>query len=68
MLKPVLQVAGGAAVAVLLWKLAAVLLLPLLGIAAGILVLLVKILLFGLALLVVWLMYRWVTRASRPAV
>lgn len=64
MLKPAMQVAAGGVAAFLLWKIAAVLLVPLLGIAAGLLLLVVKIALFGIALLLVWLVYRWVSRPS----
>lgn len=67
-MKPVLQLAAGGIATILLWKVAAVVLLPLLGFAAGLLLLFVKLALFGLALLVVWLIYRAMTRESRPAV
>jgi hypothetical protein len=67
MLKPVMQVAAGGVAAFLLWKIAAILLVPLLGIAAGLLLLVIKVVLFGLAVLVVWLVYRWMSRPAGTA-
>lgn len=65
MLKPVLQLTVGGLVSVLLWKLAVALLLPVLGVAAGLLLLALKVLLLGVVVLVVWLVYR--AAASRSA-
>ena len=67
MLKPVLQLAAGGVVAVVLWRLALIFLLPMLGLAIGLFALLVKIILLGVLLLVVWLVYRAMRRQSNPA-
>ncbi|MGE0352846.1 MAG: hypothetical protein AB7I33_15685 [Gemmatimonadales bacterium] len=67
MLKPALQLAAGGVVTILLWKLALILLVPLLGFAVGLLALLLKAVLLGVILLVVWLVYRRMNRPSTTA-
>ena len=67
MLKPVLQLTVGGIVSVLLWKLAVILLLPILGVAAGLLLLVLKGLLLGVVILVVWLVYRAASSRSASA-
>jgi hypothetical protein len=58
MFKPVMQVAATGVVAFLLWKLAAVLLLPLLGVAVGIAAFVIKLGFIALILFVLWLVFR----------
>ncbi len=67
MFKPVMQIAAGGVAAFLLWKIAALVMLPLLGVAAGLVLLLIKFALFGIAVLVVWLVYRRMTGPSSTA-
>ena len=62
MIKPIMQLAATGVVAVVLWKLAAIVLLPLLGVAVGILAVLLKLLFLALGLSLAWLVYRWLTR------
>jgi hypothetical protein len=55
-------------VAVLLWKVLLVFLLPLIGIAAGLLLLVVKVLFWGLIVCVaIWLLRRWARRERKLA-
>ena len=64
MLKPMLAVTATGIVAFILWKALAILLLPLFGIALGMVITLLKfILLAGLLLLSVWL-YRRLNRSE----
>jgi hypothetical protein len=67
MLKPVLQLTVGGIVTVLLWKMAVVLLLPILGVAAGLLLMILKILFFAGIVLFVWLVYRYLNGRSPSA-
>jgi len=65
MLKPLLGLAATGVVAVLLWKLLAVLLLPLAATVLGILFVVLKFaLLAGAVLFAVWLFRRWTRPAS----
>jgi hypothetical protein len=64
MLKPLFGLTATGIVAILLWKLLSVLLLPLAAAALGILFLVIKfVLVAGAILLAVWLLRRW----NRPA-
>ena len=67
MLKPVLQLTVGGIVTVLLWKLAIALLLPIIGVAAGLLLLAMKILFLAVIVLVVWLAYRYLNGRAASA-
>ena len=67
-LKPILGVAATGLVAVLLWKVLLVFLLPLIGIATGFLVLVIKVLFLGVMIgVAIWLLRRFARRAERPA-
>ena len=59
-----MQLAATGVVAMLLWKLAAIVLLPLLGVAVGILAVLLKLLFLALGLFLAWLAWRWLARDS----
>ena len=60
MLKPMLAVAATGIVALLLWKALAILLLPLVGIALGMVIMLFKIILLaGALLLSIWIYRRF---------
>ena len=67
MLKPALQLTVGGIVTVLLWKLAVALLLPIIGVAAGLLLLAMKILFFAVIVLLVWLAYRYLNGRAESA-
>ncbi len=67
MLKPALQLTVGGIVTVLLWKLAVALLLPIIGVAAGLLLLAMKILFFAVIVLLVWLVYRYLNGRAESA-
>jgi hypothetical protein len=55
-------------VAVLLWKVLLVVLLPLIGIAAGFLLLVVKVVFGGLIVcLAIWVLRRWARREEKLA-
>ncbi|MFI5209903.1 MAG: hypothetical protein ACHQ2E_05620 [Gemmatimonadales bacterium] len=59
MLKPVLAVGATGIIALLLWKALAILLLPLFGIALGMVIMLFKIILLaGVLLLSIWIFRR----------
>lgn len=64
MLKPIFGLAATGVVAVLLWKLLAVLLLPLAGMALGFLFVVIKFVFIACAVLVaVWMFRRWTREA-----
>ncbi|MEP6571081.1 MAG: hypothetical protein ABJD11_00230 [Gemmatimonadota bacterium] len=65
MFKPVMQVAATGIVAFFLWKLAAILLLPLLGVAVGIVAFLIKLAFMVVGVVIVVLIIRWL--AGREA-
>ena len=66
MLKPMLAISATGILALLLWKALAVLLLPLVGIALGVVITILKvILLAGLVLLSIWLI-RILDRSTSP--
>jgi hypothetical protein len=66
MLKPMLAISATGILALLLWKALAVLLLPLVGIALGVVITILKvILLAGLVLLSIWLIRR-LDRSTSP--
>jgi hypothetical protein len=65
--KPVLGIAATGLVAVLLWKVLLVFLLPFIGIAAGFLFLVVKVALVGVMVCVaIWLLRRRSRREESP--
>ncbi len=64
MIKPVMGVAATTVVAVLAWKILAVLLLPVLGLALGFAVLVLKALVTVVALAVAWWAYRRLVRPT----
>jgi hypothetical protein len=67
MLKPMLAISATGILALLLWKALAVLLLPLVGIALGVVITLLKVILLAGALLVsVWI-YRRLNRSETTA-
>jgi hypothetical protein len=67
-LKPILGVAATGVVAVLLWKVLLVLLLPLIGIAAGFLFLVAKVVFVSVMVCVaIWLFRRLARREERLA-
>ena len=68
MLKPILGVAATGVVAVLLWKVLLVFLLPLIGIAAGFLFLVAKVVFVGVMLCIaIWLLRRLNRREQKLA-
>ena len=68
MLKPILGVTATGVVAVLLWKLLLVFLLPLIGIAAGLLFLVAKLVFVGVMVCVaIWLFRRLARREEKLA-
>jgi hypothetical protein len=68
MLKPILGVTATGVVAVLLWKLLLVFLLPLIGIAAGFLFLVAKLVFVGVVVCVaIWLFRRLARREETLA-
>jgi len=59
MLRPVLGLAAAAAIGILLWKLLGVILLPFLGLAIGVVVMIIKfVIIFTLVMFVIWLVRR----------
>ena len=67
-MKPILGVAATGVVAVLLWKVLLVFLLPLIGIAAGLLFLVAKVVFVGVMVCVaIWLLRRCTRREATPA-
>lgn len=68
MLKPVLGLATAGVVAVLLWKLLTLLLLPLIGVLTGVVLILFKLAIAGIALCgLVWLLRRWEDRSAESS-
>ena len=69
MLKPILGLAATGVVAVLLWKLVLLALLPLVGVAVGLVLLVVKVVFLGCAVIfAIWLIRRMTRdRASATA-
>ena len=67
-MKPILGVAATGVVAVVLWKVLLVFLLPLIGIAAGFLFLVVKIVFMVVMVCVaIWIFRRLARREEKPA-
>lgn len=67
MLKPILGLAAGGVVAVLLWKLVALAMLPLVGVAVGLVLLVLKVVFLVCAgCFAIWLIRRW-TRSPTGA-
>lgn len=67
-MKPLLGVAATGLVAVLLWKVLLIFLLPFIGIAAGFLFLLVKVVFVTVMVCVaIWLLRRWGRREGKLA-
>jgi hypothetical protein len=67
MLKPLLAVAATGAAAVLAWKLMAIVMLPLLGLAIGFVALVIKMLVILIVLLIAYGLYRRASRSESPA-
>ena len=68
MMKPILGVAATGVVAVLLWKVLLLFLLPLIGIAAGLVFLVAKLVFVGVMICVaVWLFRRLARSEEKPA-
>jgi hypothetical protein len=64
MLKPMLAITTTGIVALLLWKALAILLLPLFGIALGIVITILKVTLLAVALLLSFWIYRRMNRSE----
>ncbi|MEP7327185.1 MAG: hypothetical protein ABI836_14640 [Gemmatimonadota bacterium] len=64
MLKPVLGIAATGVVAVLAWKLMVIVLLPMLGLAIGIVALVIKVFFVLFALMIAYWIYRRMTKPS----
>lgn len=67
MLKPMLAIAATGIAAVLLWKVLAVFMLPLLGLAIGLVALLIKIVFVFVLLMIAYWIYRKSTRGDSMA-
>lgn len=67
MFKPIMQLTVGGLVTILLWKVALAVLLPLLGVAAGLLALVLKVLFLAVLILTAWLVYRYLDSRSSSA-
>jgi hypothetical protein len=67
MLKPLLAVAATGAAAVLAWKLMAIVMLPLLGLAIGFVALVIKLLVVFFVLLIAFWMFRRASRSESMA-
>jgi hypothetical protein len=67
LLKPILAVAATGVVALILWRLVAVFLLPLIGVAVGVLFLVAKIVFFGVMICVAIWIFRRMARRSEAA-
>lgn len=64
MLKPLLAVAATGVVAVLAWKIMAIVVLPLLGLAIGLVALVIKVFVILFVLMIAYWIYRRMTRDS----
>jgi hypothetical protein len=67
MIKPLLGVAATGVVAVLAWKLMAIVMLPLLGLAIGFVALVIKLMVIFFVLLIAYWLYRRATRSESMA-
>lgn len=67
MLKPLLGVAATGVAAVLAWKLMALVMLPLLGLAIGFVALVIKVMVIFFVLLIAYWLYRLATRSESLA-
>lgn len=67
MLKPMLAIAATGIAAVLLWKVLAVFMLPLLGLAIGLVALVIKIVFVLVLLMIAYWIYRKSTRGDSMA-
>jgi hypothetical protein len=67
MLKPLLGVAATGVAAVVVWKVLAIVLLPMIGLAIGIVAVIIKVFVTLFLLLVAWWLYRRVSRRDSMA-